>query len=170
MRTKHRVLFEPAFTICDGSPPPPPPPHQTHTARHPIPPHFPPAQKDREQVLFVMSNAARRLGELLYPTGSLPAGLSINTTLMGLQGPVTGAAPPPPPKPSAAAAALAWVAGAIKAVVFYALGGAGLYYAASILRAAPPTVTLEFGLGCVALCWALPTLKAMLTQQPTSTA
>lgn len=130
------------------------------------------SQKEREQVLFVMSNAARRLGELLYPTGSLPAGLSINTTLMGLQGPVAGVPPPPAaPKPSAAPSALAWVASAAKALVFYALGGAGLYYAASILRAAPPVVTLEFALGCVALCWALPTLKAMLTQQaPTSTA
>lgn len=131
-------------------------------------------QRDREQVLYVMANAASRLSELLYPMGSLPAGLSINTTLTGLQGPMATAPPPPAaPKPSAAAAVLAWVAGAAKALLFYALGGAGLYYAASILRAAPPVVNLEFALGCVVLCWALPTLKAMLTQQqqqPTSTA
>ncbi len=76
-----------------------------------------PLQTEREQVLFVMANAAARMGELLYPTGSLPAGISINTTLQGPQGPVKPAAPK-----AASGGFMGGLLAAVKALFYYAAG------------------------------------------------
>lgn len=115
------------------------------------------AMTEREQVLFVMANAAGRLGELLYPTGSLPAGISINTTLQGPQGPVKPAAPKP-----ASGGFMVGLVAAVKTLIYYAAGALGMYYAAAFIRSVPPTLSLEFGLGCLLVCWALPMLHQTL--------
>ncbi|KAG2432260.1 hypothetical protein HXX76_009178 [Chlamydomonas incerta] len=155
-------------------------------------------QDENAQLLAALAGAASRLAELVYPAGSLPAGLSVATRLEGgvkleqalsataaaavaaatasaaaaataepaaaVQEVVVKAAAPAGPQPlwRRPAGFLGWLIGVVAFWVYQVLGALLLYYAAAILRGAPPALNLEFGLGCLVVTTLLPLANRLL--------
>ncbi|KXZ55476.1 hypothetical protein GPECTOR_2g1025 [Gonium pectorale] len=175
-------------------------------------------QEEKEQLLLALAGATRRLADIIYPPGTLPAGLTVTTRLEGeavsqaasnaaaaastavaereeasseatsaasaataeeLAAAADGAAATPEPEPaqqplkvelvSAAASErrrprgfFGWLLGTVAFWVYQVLGAMLLYYSAAILRGAPPTLNLEFGLGCLIVCTLLPWVNRLL--------
>ncbi|PNW76733.1 hypothetical protein CHLRE_11g469150v5 [Chlamydomonas reinhardtii] len=150
-------------------------------------------QDENAQLLAALAGAASRLAELVYPAGTLPAGLSVTTRLEGsfslekalataaaaatapAAAPAVAAAEPVVKEAAAAAVPagpqplwrrpagfLGWLIGVVAFWVYQVLGALLLYYAAAILRGAPPALNLEFGLGCLVVCTLLPLANRLL--------